>query len=48
MPKPKIKLPYDVPYQSYEILKEDAAKEGIPATQLLIRLINDNHKKVSE
>lgn len=45
MPEPKIKLPYDVPFHIYEILKEDAKKENIPATQLLIRLIEENHKK---
>ena len=48
MPEPKTKLPYDVPYRIYEMLKEDAEKEKIAATQLLIRLIEDNHKKESD
>jgi len=48
MAEPTLKLSYDVPYRVKQTLVADAAKLGIPATQLLIRLIEANHKKVSE
>lgn len=43
--EPKTKLPYDIPVKYYEMLKADAKKDGVPATQLLIRLIEQNHDK---
>ncbi len=44
MVEPKVKLPYDVPPRIKEMLVNDAKKENIPATQLLIRLIEENHQ----
>lgn len=45
--QPKVKLAYDVPPETKQMLIDDANKEGIPATQLLIRLIEQNHIKSS-
>lgn len=42
--EPKLKLAYDVPYRIKEMLVIDAQKEGVTVTQLLIRLIENNHK----
>lgn len=43
--QPKVKLAYDVPPETKQMLIDDANKEGITATQLLIRLIEQNHAK---
>lgn len=44
MAEPKLKLAYDVPAHIKEMLVASAQKEGVTATQLLIRLIEQNHK----
>lgn len=44
MKEPTLKLHYDVPARIKTMLIEDAQKEGITATQLLIRLIESNHQ----
>jgi hypothetical protein len=45
--KAKTKLPYDVPFDTYEKLKDDAERLEIPATQLLVKLVEDNHNRIN-
>lgn len=40
--EPTLKLSYDVPARIKEMLVQDANKEGITATQLLIRLLDSS------
>ncbi len=44
---PTKKLPYDIPVEICEALKLDAKKLDMPATQLLIKLIKDNHNNTN-